>query len=170
MVIQLRRLYDSFVPIDKAGVDYLKSLEPNTEIVVSVKKATQEQLRKSSANRLMWAWLTDMQNTDVNEYAGMTKEAWHFEMKKRFLVPIYERENPEFALTVEMIRTVYRANLKAEANHLFESIVREASTTTATVQEFAEYLTCIEGFCREKGIWLRTDAGLMELAMSGNYK
>lgn len=165
LLLVLRRLYNTFVPVDEAGAEYFKSLEPNQEIIVSVKKATKTELRRSAQNRLYWAWITNMSKATVNEYAGWSKEDWHFEMKKRFLVPIFERDEPEYALTIETLRTVYRTGMKQESERLHKYVVKETSTTQASVQQFSEYLTEIQRFCGMAGIWLRTDEALMQMAI-----
>ena len=129
-----------------------------------------EDQRISAQNRLMWAWLTDMSNTTVNELSGNTVDDWHLMMKKRFLARIYERDCNDFAVMMQSVRKVRNEGMKAEALVMWDFIAKELSTTRATVRQFAEYLTCIERFCSEKGIWLRTDVPLCELACVGDYE
>lgn len=176
MVLLLRRLYDRFAPIDEQGLEYLESLEPNQEVAVTVKKAKKEEIRRAAQNRLYWMWLDDMQNTTCNEHAGTTKNEWHVQMKRKFLLPIYEREgkSPEFvhlnpyAITMDALRSAYRNGAVREVDILLNEVARKSTTTEASVKQFAEYLTEIQRFCWKQGIWLRTDDGLMDMAINGD--
>jgi hypothetical protein len=157
MILLIRKLYDRFAPVDKQTVDFMESIPANDEIYVEYKELTKSDLRRVAQNRLYWAWITDMSNTLINEHAGNDKSWWHFEMKKRYLVPIYERDNESYAITIETIRKVYRQGMKQESQELFKFIVKETSTTDAKIKQFTEYLTEIQRFCDYAGIRLRTD-------------
>lgn len=133
--------------------------------IKSLSKATKAEARRVAQNRLMWAWLTDMQNTSVESLAGNDKDWWHEDMKRRFLINILERDDHEFAEMLESLRVVYRSGMKDHADRFFKHVVSEASTTHLSVEQFSEYLKCIQRFCDDKCIFLRTDRYLMEMAI-----
>ena len=120
--------------------------------------------RSAAANSLYWAWLTDMEKSGH----GNTKDDWHFDMKKLFLVRIYERDNIDYAAMIAAIRSVWKNGMRKEAEELHRHIVRETSTTDASVEQFSEYLCEISQYCSNHSIWLRTDDYLIDLAMGNN--
>jgi hypothetical protein len=121
--------------------------------------------RSAAQNRLMWMWLTDFENTDINEHAGTTKEAWHDRFKRLCLAKIYERDNEQYATTMQALRDVYRHGLHKESLNMMDHVIRETSTTAANVSQFTEYMRFIEQYAHERGIQLRTDSQLYAEAM-----
>lgn len=105
--------------------------------------------RSLRQNSLYWEWVTVISNE-----LGMTKEDQHEDLKKRILVPIYERDDLGYAAMIQAIRRVYSQGLKDDANAMFEHIVRLTSTTNAKVKQFTEYLKEIERDMIGKGIAL----------------
>jgi len=95
--------------------------------------------RSVAQHRLYWKW-----NTVIGEELGESKEEVHHRNKEKMLVPIYERDDDEYAATIETVRDVYRQGMEEKAKQLFTSIVKLTSTTKATVDQMAEYLTDIE--------------------------
>jgi len=121
--------------------------------------------RSVAQNRLYYMWLTDMQNTDINEYAGNESEWWAFEMKRLFLCKIYERDSQSYAESIEAVRHIYSQGMIVESENLHQFIVNETSTKKATVKQFSEYLNYIERYCHERGMTLRTDSWLYGVAI-----
>ena len=117
--------------------------------------------RSAAQNSLYWVWISDCEKSGH----GNTKDDWHFDMKKLFLVRIYERDNIDYASMIAAIRSVWKNGMRKEAEELHRHIVRETSTTDASVEQFSEYLNEIQRYCGMNGIWLRTDNYLIELAM-----
>jgi hypothetical protein len=168
-IIPFRKRHSrTLAPVDVVGAKFLDSIAANEEVMVLVKKFTRDDLRSAAQNRLMWMWYTDMEKTTVNEWSGRSKEDWHFEMKRRFLVPIFERDDDAYALMLVALRNVYKSGMKQEAEALHKHIVSETSTTDADVKQFTEYLNEIHRFCGMNGIWLRTDQRLFDEAMGVN--
>jgi hypothetical protein len=95
--------------------------------------------RSAEQNALYWKWLTVIGNE-----LGESKEDLHERYKDKFLVNIYERDNPDYAEMIQSLRNVWRNDMKAEAVNLRKKIVALTSTTTATVKQMTEYMTCIE--------------------------
>ena len=110
-------------------------LEPVHDLVITEHKKD----ISSDQRRLYFLWLTV-----IAEETGSTKDALHEEYKSKYLVPIYERDDPEFAAMLESLRVVYREGLRDEALGLREKIVKLTSITTANVKQMTEYLHDIE--------------------------
>jgi hypothetical protein len=111
-------------------------------------------------------FLTDIQNTSVEEHKGTSKEEWHDYFKNEYLLNFYIRENLDgFAETYSLLEQHYR-NAMEDLNR---GISRLLTTTKLTVKVFAEYLRCIEHWAHSHGIILRTDRYLIELATKYGY-
>lgn len=105
--------------------------------------------RSAQQNALMWRWLTIIGNE-----LGESKDAVHELYKDRYLVSIYERDNPEYAEMVQALRAVWQQGMKKEALDLRKRIVALTSTTTATVKQMSEYMNEIERDAVQLGIRL----------------
>lgn len=86
-------------------------------------------------------------------------------VKGECLCKIYERDNQEYAETMQVLRDLYRASPDYGLK-LRNIVVKLTSTTQATVQQFIEVLTWLSRFCAESGIQLPADPGLEGLAMA----
>ena len=163
--LYLRKLYDSFVPVDSEAAEAMEKIKMNSIVKCEITKPNKEGQRRVAQNRLYWSWLTDMQKNRINEYSGTTKEEWHEKMKRKFLINIYERDSEEFGLLVNSIRDVYRSGLKKQSGDMMDFIVKETSTVDATVKQFSEYLESIERYAHGLGIALKTDPEIYQEAM-----
>jgi hypothetical protein len=110
-------------------------LDPVHEVVIRVHKKN----RSVDQNRLLWEWLTIIGNA-----LGESKEDVHERYKDKFLVQIFERDDPEYAEMVQSLREIWKQGMKKEAVSLRKRIVSFTSTTTANVAQMSEYLHCIE--------------------------
>lgn len=135
----------------------------------------------TDAQRKMYFFiLTDLQNTDVNELAGRTKDQWHIAMKRRFLLPIYCREFSDFA---EMVEAVRRCP-ELERKELMKWITKETSITRKCeddpitgekaegkmIRIMREYIDCVMTYARNHGVQLRIDARIFAEAMGRPYQ
>ena len=125
----------------------------NSEIKIS---------RSAASNKLYWAWLTDCEKTKVNEFAGNDSEWWHKNFKYRYLCPIFIRDDPGYAEMVEVLNDIKDID---GYEQLRDGIINLTSTTKCSVEQFSEYLGKIEKYCHDRGIALRTDVNLYQLAM-----
>jgi hypothetical protein len=116
--------------------------------------------RSAAQNSLLWSWLTI-----IGAELGESKDAMHERYKEKFLVPIYERDNPDYAETIEAVRNVYRLGAKQEAMKLRTRIILLTSTTTATVAQMTEYLTEIDRHAASLGIRLPRPDDIYDVAM-----
>lgn len=101
--------------------------------------------RSAAQNSLYWRWMGELE-AQTKDNLGWTKDDFHTEYKRKFLVNIYSADtehHPEFADMIESVREVYRGDKKL-GQQLFNHILRETSTTAATVENFTEYLNYIE--------------------------
>lgn len=105
--------------------------------------------RSVAQNSLLWRW-----NTIIGSELGESKEEIHERNKERFLVPIYERDDLDYAAMIEAVRSVYRQGLQQDALFLRKRIVALTSTTKATTAQMAEFLTEIERDASRLGIIL----------------
>lgn len=130
--------------------------------------------------RLYWMVLTDLQNTDVNDMAGRTKDQWHYAMKRRFLMSIYCREFADYA---EMVAAVERCP-ELERKELMKWIAKETSITRKCeddpitgekaegrmIRIMREYLDAVMRYARSHGVLLRIDARVFAEAMGYEYQ
>jgi hypothetical protein len=121
------------------------ALDPVHEVVIREHKKN----RSLEQNAFYWEILTIIGNA-----LGESKEAVAERYKDKFLVQIYERDDPEYAEMVQSLREVWKQGMKKEAVNLRKRIVSFTSTTSANVSQMAEYLTNIERDAASLGIRL----------------
>jgi hypothetical protein len=95
--------------------------------------------RSVEQNALYWKWLTVIGND-----LGETKEDLHERYKDKFLVHIYERDDPDYGAMVQTLRRIYKQGMKEQSISLHKQIVSLTSTSTATVKQMSEYMEAIE--------------------------
>lgn len=110
-------------------------LSPVHEIVFKEHKES----RSVRQNALMWRWLTIIGNE-----LGNTKDEQHRYYKEAFLVPIYTRDNPEYAEMVEAVKRVRSTGMAQEADALKKQIIEMTSTTDCDTKQMAEYMRDID--------------------------
>lgn len=105
--------------------------------------------RSVQQNRLMWKW-----NTEIGNAQGYTKDEIHTFLKRKFAVPIFTRDNRDYAQMVEAVKGVRKLNMLFEAECLAKEITRLTTTTDFTTDQMAEYLKDIEHYAAGEGIEL----------------
>lgn len=120
-------------------------LEPILEVTVSEKKKD----RTVDQNRLYRLW-----GGIIADELGWAREDLYSDLRRRFLVQIYERDDQGFAEMVNSIRKVYSMGMQDQATKMHDYIVERTSTASATVKQFMEYLKEIERDMAGKGIVL----------------
>lgn len=133
-----RRLCEvlNLIPIDEENIQ---------EVVIRPYKRNRSKLQ----NHFYWVILGL-----IAREIGTTKDELHETYKERFLVPIYERDDPEYAKMMETVRDVWRKGMKTEARTLRKQVIGLTSTTNATVAQMQEYLNEIESHANSLGIFL----------------
>ena len=109
------------------GPTHRVTIEPHTDT------------RSIRQNRYYWGPLLDVMERDL----GTTKDELHRDHKYRFLVPIYTRDIPGYAEMIETVKRV-RKYSPGDADKLRRWIVDKTSTTTASVEQFAEFLESVK--------------------------
>lgn len=121
-------------------------LEPVHELVFREHKKD----RSASQHSLYWLWTTVIANE-----LGETKEEIHLRNKKMFLVPIFERDDPDgYGQMIAAVRLVHQLELKTAAKTLAAQILKLTSTTNCNVLQFTELLNDIEKHYITLGITL----------------
>jgi len=144
--------------VKSRALDAVRSLsfdEPHTVKIEPVEKN-----RSIAQHRLKWLWVSD-----IADFGGETKEEANRRLKKRFLVPIFERDDAEYAAMIETVREVHRQGMKEQAVKLFDRIVDMTRSSDASVKQMAEFLTDIEQDCGAVQIPLRRPEDLYREAM-----
>ena len=131
-----------------ARVNTFLTAQPKSPLIEVVVRNYKKD-RSLMQNALLWLW-----QTVISEELGWSKEEVHYDMKKRLLVPIYERDDLGYAGMIQAVRRVYAGGSRDDANAMFKQIVKLTSTTDANVKQFTEYLNDIERDMMSKGISL----------------
>lgn len=105
--------------------------------------------RSAAQNSLYWKWMTI-----IGADLGESKDEVHENFKDKWLVSLYERDDPDYAEMIQSLRSVWQQGMKKEALDLRKRIVALTSTTTATVAQMSEYMQEIENFAVTLGIKL----------------
>ena len=119
------------------AMEILKSLPLSPVHEINIKEYKRN--RSLEANALYWQWLTI-----IGAELGEEKETLHEIYKDKYLVNIYERDNPDYAEMVQALREVWKHGMKEEAVALRRKIVALTSTTDATTAQMSEYMTSVE--------------------------
>lgn len=90
----------------------------------------------------------------IGEEIGQTKDEMHFQSKDRHLVPIFCRDDIEYAEMWSSMVAVREAGMVKEADILMHGIVKETSITKASVKQMAEYMNEVEREAAGLGIRL----------------
>ncbi len=80
----------------------------------------------------------------IGEEIGQTKDEMHYQCKDRHLVPIFCRDDIEYAEMWSSMIAVRAAGMVKEADMLMHGIIKETSITRASVKQMAEYMNEIE--------------------------
>jgi len=116
--------------------------------------------RSAAQNQLLWRW-----NTEIGKYLGYTKDELHKIAKEKFAVPIFTRDDPDYASMIAAVKHVRGREMHHAADALKKQIIALTSTTNFTVAQMAEYLQQLEFFAAEKGAEITFPADLMNEAM-----
>jgi len=132
-------------------------LDPPREVEIRIAKDA----RSIQQHRLYWVW-----NTHIAGETGHSKDEIHEMNKERFLVRIYERDDSGFAAMIEAVREVYRRGMKVQGQALKKEILRLTSTATANKEQFTEFLSDMERYYMDQGIYLPRPEDVYREAMA----
>ena len=126
-----------------------------------IKILDDKDIRSNAQNSLYWVWVTQLAGEQ-----GLTKDEVHHYLKEKFLVRIYERDDPDgYGAMIESIRKVWRSGDKLTAMSIKDQVVDLTSTTNAEVPQFSEFLDDIDKDSIGKGIYLSRPEDLYREAM-----
>ena len=116
------------------------------EGTMEVTAATETRRRSVNQNRLLWLW-----NTEIANYVGLFKDEVHEMLKRKFAVPIFTRDSPDYAEMVSAVKAIRKQGMTDYAEALAREISRLTSTTDFTVDQMSEYLMDVEHYAAEVG-------------------
>ena len=117
---------------------YTQAINDGKPLVVRIDQKQED--RSTAQNRLMWMWLGQ-----IEKKTGQDKDSLHYELKKRFLIYIYRRDDQEFAETCNAI-AMLKQNECEEYRVIAEQVIRLCSTTKLSVKQMTEYLNYVHDF------------------------
>ena len=137
----------SLESLEKAKA-YLDTVIPDGKIKVVFSDAG----TKSAKQRgLQWDWYTDKAKSGRGGRLGDTKENCHLEAKYRFAVPIFLRDDSNFAA----LYLVYCNKYEGDQEMMLYFVDQHVSTEKFSVSQTSEFLTDFKHDCERKGIELR---------------
>ena len=125
-----------------AWIKELSHLHGPLEVVVS----TETRGRSVLQNRLYWLWVTQ-----IGTHLGLLKDEIHEVFKRRFAVPIFTRDDADYAEMVMAVKAIRKQGMEDYAEPLAREISRLTSTTDFNVDQMREYLNDIEHYAAEIG-------------------
>jgi hypothetical protein len=125
-----------------AWIKELLTLHGSLEVVVS----TENRGRSARQHRLLWLW-----NTEIANHLGLLKDEVHELLKRKFAVPIFTRDDADYAEMVVAVKAVRKQGMEGYAEALAREISRLTSTTDFSVDQCQEYLNDIEHYAAEIG-------------------
>ena len=136
-----------------AWMKELFTLHGSLEVSVS----TEGQSRSVKQNRLLWMW-----NGELASHLGLFKDEVHEILKRRFAVPIFTRDDPDYAAMVSAVKAVRKQGMTKHAEALAKEISRLTSTVDFKMPQMSEYLHDIEHYAAEGGAALTFPEDLYE--------
>lgn len=123
----------------------IKELVCDGKLKLTISNAGDRSVRQ---NALLWLWHTFVANSGMGSYD--TKLAVHLAAKKRWAIPIFRRDDENFAGLYSIWKQLYGSDI--ERMDWFADI--QVSTTAFTTHQMAEYLTDYQRFYLEHGVML----------------
>lgn len=115
--------------------------QQSSEEVLEVTIQPESRKRSLAQNRLYWSWVTQWAN-----HTGDSEARAHHVFKYKFLVTIFYRDDEQYAAmcdSVKVLKGIDRGHYDKIAAH----VIRQTSTTDASVKQMTEYLDRVERYC-----------------------
>lgn len=141
---------DSAEAIEEA-VAIIQSIGEGYDVIVEEHKEG----RSLPQNALYWEWIGI-----IAKYCGTTKYEQHEMFKEQHLMPIFARDDMDYADLIELIREEWRRGNKSRAERLYEKLKRMTSTTKTSKRQMAEYMTQVQIAATGIGLVLPTKEDL----------
>jgi hypothetical protein len=110
-------------------------LEPLHEVVI--RKAAEDITARQ--RRLYWLW-----QTEIAKCNGTDSEWEHREYKKKYLITIYRRDDPDFESMLQAINNVLKEGHRTDFQRLKEYVLEKTSIMDASKEQMSEYLKLIQ--------------------------
>lgn len=124
---------------------------------IEVRLSNPKQTRSMRQHRLYFLWVTEIAN-----HLGLLKDDVHELCKRRYAVPIFTRDDPDYAEMVAAVKQIRKNGDDKTAEMLAKEISKLTSTTDFTVEQSSEYLKDIEHYAAEIGAPLTFPQDLYE--------
>jgi len=118
----------------------IKDIVADGKIMVTIHNAGDRSVKQ---NALLWLWNTFISKSGAGSYD--TKEAVHRSIKKRWVIPILLRDDPEFSELYAAWKNLHGCDVD-KMNWFIDEVV---STTKLTTHQMAEMLTDYQRFYLE---------------------
>lgn len=122
----------------------------DSEEVLEVVIRPEQRKRSLAQNRLYWKWVSQWA-----EHTGDSEQRAHHIFKYKFLVTIFYRDDSQYAAmcdSVKVLKGIDRGHYDKIAAH----VIRQTSTTDASVKQMTEYLDRVERYCYANDFILTT--------------
>ena len=114
--------------------------------VLEVTASTQARGRSANQHRLLWLW-----NTELAAHMGLFKDEIHGMLKRKFAVPIFTRDDDDYAAMVHAVKGVRKSGMVDYAEALAKEISRLTSTCDFSTTQMSEFLHDVEMYAAEVG-------------------
>ena len=115
--------------------------QQSSEEVLEVTIQPENRKRSLAQNRLYWKWVSQWA-----QHTGDSEQRAHHIFKYKFLVTIFYQDDAQYAAmcdSVKVLKGIDRGHYDKIAAH----VIRQTSTTDASVKQMTEYLDRIERYC-----------------------
>jgi hypothetical protein len=102
--------------------------------------------RSIKQNSLYFLWVTQIAN-----HMGLLKDEVHIMLKRRFAVPIFTRDDEDYAKMIAAVKEVRKQGNEEAYEAMAKKITELTSTTNFKVGTMTEYLNDIEHYAAEIG-------------------
>lgn len=107
---------------------------------------------KREQYNLMWKW-----EGIIASELGDTKEDQHEWSKLNFLLPIFYRDDPQFAATLDAIDECKARGMAEQAKNMKRVVVSLTSTLRCNKKQLTEFMDCLERHAKSLNIRLPTN-------------
>jgi len=97
--------------------------------------------RSLAQNRLYWKWVSQWA-----EHTGDSEQRAHHIFKYKFLVTIFYRDDAQYAAMCDSVK-VLKSMDREHYDKISAHVIRQTSTTDASVKQMTDYLDQIERYC-----------------------
>ena len=115
--------------------------QQSSEEVLEVTIQPESRKRSLAQNRLYWSWVTQWAN-----HTGDSEARAHHIFKYKFLVTIFYRDDEQYAAMCDSVKVLKRID-RGHYDKIAAHVIRQTSTTDASVKQMTEYLDRVERYC-----------------------